>query len=819
MKRHYSTKILSLLLTSSLACASPVSVQAQKYVSRSQTPQRLFIVSQTDPSGTDLAGKVSLVGAEFQAKNICDSMQIVYGETSDAQEGDIIVQISDALDENSYEIAVTDGILTVTAGSPISVMYGLRNILKSCMIGQSVTETSETPDVDLRIFHLDCGRKYFTKDWIISLIRELSWLQMNQLELDFSNGTGFRFALDDMSLDIDGDGITDEDLSVLPGGTTDPDSWLTQDEMDEIIAAAQQYGVEIVPCLDTPGHTGWILGKEAFTKYAENGEVNVTDENSIAFIKALVKKYAAYFAEKGCTTFHIGGDEYLHAYYNWGTPMSSTEDKYGAVADYLDGLAKELKEMGYEHVRSFNDPLYYNENTSEHTYEYIDQAEYWCRSMSGFNYASPATLANQGLSMINGHGDFYDIMTGGDHNWKEPVGSASVWKTPAGIYANFQNNTFPGNIQIADEHVIGATYFLWCDDPTQGTQQQVAASLYPRLRSASAKMEDESASGTYADFALTFTDSAGGFTADGTLQEMVLPEMEAPKSAYLVSVISLLEKLEAITESAAADNKADIEAANTAYNSLTPEQKLLIDTKLTEKLTALTKSLDDICALENVVAKLKKLGLVKDAAAAKAEIESVRAAYNALTPQQRAQIQKALVSNLTSLEGALKNLELQKIPAPSQPSPSPSPVSTIKNGSEWPVGNLVYKVSDVSGKTVTAVKMNGKKTAVSIPASVKILGISFQVTQIGTKAFAGNKNLKKVTIGKNVQKIGKKAFYNCKKLRYIKIKSQKLNAKNVGARAFAKTSPKAVVRVPKAKKTAYRGFLYRKGLSKRASVK
>lgn len=84
---------------------------------------------------------------------------------------------------------------------------------------------------------------------------------MNQLELDFSNGTGFRFALNDMNLDIDGDGTVDEDLSVLPGGVTDPDSYLTENEMDEIIAAADEYGVEIVPCHGYAGAYGGTFGR------------------------------------------------------------------------------------------------------------------------------------------------------------------------------------------------------------------------------------------------------------------------------------------------------------------------------------------------------------------------------------------------------------------------------------------------------------------------------------------------------------------------------------------------------------------------------
>ena len=68
-------------------------------------------------------------------------------------------------------------------------------------------------------------------------------------------------------------------------------------------------------------------------------------------------------------------------------------------------------------------------------------------------------------------------------------------------------------------------------------------------------------------------------------------------------------------------------------------------------------------------------------------------------------------------------------------------------------------------------------------------------------------------------RIGKKAFFQCKKLKTIQINSKKLTAKTVGAKAFAKTFAKAKVKAPKAKRAAYKKFLYKKGLSKNAKIK
>lgn len=51
----------------------------------------------------------------------------------------------------------------------------------------------------MRVFHLDCGRKYFSERQIKNLIDEMAQDGYNYLELAVGND-GLRFLLDDMSL-------------------------------------------------------------------------------------------------------------------------------------------------------------------------------------------------------------------------------------------------------------------------------------------------------------------------------------------------------------------------------------------------------------------------------------------------------------------------------------------------------------------------------------------------------------------------------------------------------------------------------------------
>ena len=123
------------------------------------------------------------------------------------------------------------------------------------------------------------------------------------------------------------------------------------------------------------------------------------------------------------------------------------------------------------------------------------------------------------------------------------------------------------------------------------------------------------------------------------------------------------------------------------------------------------------------------------------------------------------------------------------------------------------------GKLRFTVKPKKNVKKVSIPATITVKGIKYQVTAVSKDAFKNNKKVTQVTIDKNVNNIGKNAFYGCKKLTSITIKSSRLTLKNIGKNAFKNTSPKATVKVPKKQKALYNQILKKRGLNKKAKVK
>lgn len=169
------------------------------------------------------------------------------------------------------------------------------------------------------------------------------------------------------------------------------------------------------------------------------------------------------------------------------------------------------------------------------------------------------------------------------------------------------------------------------------------------------------------------------------------------------------------------------------------------------------------------------------------------------------------------------------------------PAATVQTGQIYRIGNYSYKVTSTEKRTVEVVgAWNKKLTKIRVDGSVTLGGKTYQVTSIAASAFKNNKKVRAAIIGKNVKvignqafsgcaklakvtikstrltRIGNQAFFNCKKLKNLTIKSKVL--KKAGTNALEKIDHKAVIKVPAAKKEAYKKILAKKGQSKTVTI-
>ena len=169
----------------------------------------------------------------------------------------------------------------------------------------------------------------------------------------------------------------------------------------------------------------------------------------------------------------------------------------------------------------------------------------------------------------------------------------------------------------------------------------------------------------------------------------------------------------------------------------------------------------------------------------------------------------------------------------------------ILKGSTYTVGTMKYKVTNAAtnGKGTVAImgtvkaKTDRTFTLLSVPSTVKIGGITYNVTMVNVGAFSGYTYLKKVAIGNGVKAIGSNAFYGCKsiasiiigrgvtaigsktfygcsKLASISVLSSSI--KLIGKETFTRIAAKPVVVVPKAKLANYKRVMKNAGMTTKA---
>lgn len=365
-------------------------------------------------------------------------------------------------------------------------------------------------ELQYRIVHLDCGRKYFSKDWIIALMYEAKAAGYNQVQLAFGN-KGLRFLLDDMSVNTYEkqavtDAIKEGNKAYYNAGEKNE---LTEAEMDEIFTAAEKIGIEIVPLFNTPFHMEAVItamGKLNITNayYGSNKAcLNLSNDYATAFVKALMQKYITYFRGKGCKYFNFGADEYVGGWND-------------TFYNYANDVAKMISEAGMT-ARAFNDSFRYNSNTYISN-EYLKDVCYWYTGYSGNLYSGAKTIADSGYNLINTNKDYYYVLDSSKSSeYKLSSGNYNngnnSWENYAGGFSNttYNNwNTAVGNGNYTATPA-GSMFCIWCDEPGQGTETEVAQQIRMILRVIGARMQNSeiySASDVLVE---------GGFKADGTI--------------------------------------------------------------------------------------------------------------------------------------------------------------------------------------------------------------------------------------------------------------------------------------------------------------
>lgn len=328
---------------------------------------------------------------------------------------------------------------------------------------QAGEDKAATQDSEfLRIFHLDCGRKYFTVSEIEGIIDQLAENHYTHIQLAFGNN-GFRFLLNDMSVKANNKTYSSDDVknAVTNGNTTysngknTASTMLSETDMDTIIAYAKGKDISIIPMLNTPGHMDALVSAMRELNVGtqrSDSEMSLTSDAQVEFIKALQQKYITYFASKGSKYYNLAADEYSFSGLN--------DTEYTVFAKYVNDVAKMVKDAQMTPL-AYNDGFLYSGKTSSVPFDKDIVICYWAQ---GTNYASVTELHNAGFKILNNNdawyyvlGDYlYDIWSNGQWGYEDAL--KGIKSTPVTQAKNVADKEIP---------VVGSILCCWCDGPSK----------------------------------------------------------------------------------------------------------------------------------------------------------------------------------------------------------------------------------------------------------------------------------------------------------------------------------------------------------------
>ena len=428
---------------------------------------------------------------------LSEAPQIVFGTLENAADNDIIVKMGTNPDltgkNDAYAVDIKNNI-TISAEDETGIYYGLTSVIQMLIEGDNVLTKGnivDYSDVEDRSFHLDCARKFFTKDWIISLIKDLSWQKYNSIQLHFSENEGFR--------------LQSDTLEAIDGFQYVNNQYLTKQDMLEIIQVANEYHIEVIPSLDSPGHLGAVLrylpsDYSCASLFPSDGRraqcFNIfTNDEARGFLIDLMTEFIDFFSEAGCKRFNIGGDEFLEKFSNF------SNEQYVQIMEYFNEVSGIIKSKGMT-PRAWNDGVMYGNYTG---YKLDPDIEicYWAAPQ---NCASIEKFVANGNKVIN-YSDIYMYYVLSSW-WLQnacPEGDRIYREWNPGKFSTLQGGIPQTYNKPYANFIKGGSYAIWCDVPGYMTQDSVANNIFYRTRATAYKMWNTSDSmPEYADVKKAF---------------------------------------------------------------------------------------------------------------------------------------------------------------------------------------------------------------------------------------------------------------------------------------------------------------------------
>ena len=274
------------------------------------TPQWLF-AEYENQSASNVVDKNRIVPAIYEANwqdatvNVAAGLNVQFSLPEVASE--LFVKAGIGQNENGikvtrslvelppehYQLEITADSINIGASDEAGLYYALQsltqlydNVNKTLPLGQA----SDQPRYGFRGVHVDVARNYQDKAFLMRLIPQMGALKFNKLHLHLAEDEAWRLEIPGLPelTDIGAKRCFDlEDKTCLSpqlGAGIDPTSqvngYLSAKDYVDVVKAAKQHHIEVIPSLDMPGHSrAAIQAMEArYARYMQQEQPDKANE-------------------------------------------------------------------------------------------------------------------------------------------------------------------------------------------------------------------------------------------------------------------------------------------------------------------------------------------------------------------------------------------------------------------------------------------------------------------------------------------------------------------------------------------------------------
>ncbi len=387
------------------------------------------------------------------------------------REGDIFLTLETAdssLKKEGYLLSINH-FIRIEAFDPAGVFWATRSllqILEQDRLHEAIPRgiAKDFPQFEVRGFVLDCGRKFFTMDFLRKYVRFMSYYKMNDFHIHL-NDNGFKgFFGDNWDSTYSAFRLESKTYPNL----TSKDGFYTKQAFIELQQLAASYGVTIVPEIDVPAHS------LAFTKAvpqigsSKYGRDHLDLDNPLTYevIDHVFKEYLQgpdpVFRGK---EVHIGTDEYA----------KNESEKFRAFTDhyirFVESFGKKVRLWGALTHAAGTTPVKSENVTMNLWYN---------------GYADPKEMLKQGYNGISTPDGWLYIVPAAGYYY-DYLNTQKIYRkwTPNMI----GNQVFAEN----DPQIRGGAFAVWNDHVGNGiTEKDVHDRVFPAMQTLAVKMWDGS---------------------------------------------------------------------------------------------------------------------------------------------------------------------------------------------------------------------------------------------------------------------------------------------------------------------------------------